>query len=49
MAQCTKAEAKRLVKSISGKCHRLMASGHITTKQYTNILGCVDSMLKRLN
>ena len=49
MAKCTKAQAKRLVMSISGKCHRLMASGHITTKQYTNMLGCVDSMLKRLN
>ena len=48
MSKCTKAEAKRLVKSMKNKLSKLMVNDMITPKQYIDAYNCFMKMEKSL-
>jgi len=49
MAKCTKAEAKRLLKSMRNKLSKLMVDDYITPKQYIDAYNCFEKMKKTMD
>ena len=45
----TKAQARRRVEEIHSKVNALMSCGYITTKQFVDVLGCVERMRNHIN